>query len=202
MSRTKKFLIGFGIIVLAILLFSGGVFAQREGWLNFTGKESIEQSEKDVEEIMQILRATNQGKLTAEEAYEDLIKAIDEAIDDEDYGNGVPKLKERIEALNNKIAQLTTDLNAQKKLYDDEVKAHELTKSERDTLSDNLITMTSDRDRLVNELTAMTDERDTANEYVLHLEAELRTANEKVKSHSEKVTDAVEEARQIRDGTE
>ena len=52
----KKLLLGFTSVIVAVILFAGGIYASQ--WLSFTGGDSIEQANNDVEEIMEILRDT------------------------------------------------------------------------------------------------------------------------------------------------
>lgn len=70
MINMKKILLGLGSIALALAIFTGGVYASQ--WLNFTGDEQITQSDKHVDEIMDILRQVNNDKLTAEDALAEL----------------------------------------------------------------------------------------------------------------------------------
>src|SRR5699024_8696204 len=71
-------------IIAAAFIFAGGVFASQ--WLSFTGDNTIQQSQNDVDEIMQILRDVNQDKLSAEDALaklqelnpEQLVKEIEQ----------------------------------------------------------------------------------------------------------------------------
>ena len=135
----KKLLIGITSVIVAVILFAGGVFASQ--WLSFTGGDSIEQANNDVEEIMEILRDTYEGKISAEQALADL-----EELNPPGLVKQIKELKEEIEQLKQDNAILTTDL-AQ------------------------------------------------ANDYISHLESELTKANNAVESHSNVITEAVEEAR-------
>ena len=135
----KKLLIGFTSVIVAVILFTGGIFASQ--WLSFTGGDSIEQANNDVEEIMEILRDTYEGKISAEQALAEL-----EELNPPGLVKQIKELKEEIEQLKQDNAVLTTDL-AQ------------------------------------------------ANDYIKHLESELTEANNAVESHSNVITEAVEEAR-------
>lgn len=135
----KKLFIGFTSVFVAVILFAGGIFASQ--WLTFTGGESIDQADDDVEEIMEILRDTYEGKINAEQALADL-----EALNPPGLVKQIKELKEEIEQLKQDNAVLTTDL-AQ------------------------------------------------ANDYITHIESELTKANNAIESHSNVVTEAVEEAR-------
>ncbi|MDN6193657.1 MAG: hypothetical protein L0I88_01310 [Alkalibacterium sp.] len=75
----KKLTLTIASLIAAALIFTGGVYASQ--WLNFTGDEQIEQSDSNVEEIMQILRNVNEGKITAEEANAQLEDRIAELED-------------------------------------------------------------------------------------------------------------------------
>lgn len=135
----KKMLIGFTSVMAAVILFTGGIFASQ--WLSFTGGDSLDQANNDVEEIMEILRDTYEGKISAEQALADL-----EELNPPGLVKQIKELKEEIEQHKQDNAVLTTDL-AQ------------------------------------------------ANDYISHLESELTEANNAVESHSNVITEAVEEAR-------
>ena len=95
----KKFKIlggALSVIILLTLVFGAGVYASQ--WLSFTGDNQIEQSENDVDEIMQILRDVNADKLTAEQALAELQKL-------DPHG-----LKQKNEQLNNEVANLRDQL--------------------------------------------------------------------------------------------
>ena len=106
-----------GFIVVAMLFTSVGYAAAT--WLNFEGDGQIKKSESDVNEIMQILRDTHEGKLSAEQALAELeamnpkglvdkIKKLEKDLGDKDkiIANHVSEAEE-LKQLN---AQLTTDL--------------------------------------------------------------------------------------------
>ena len=114
----KKVLITVTGFIVVAMLFTGVGYASAT-WLNFTGDKQVEQSESDVDEIMQILRDTHDGKLDAEKAYAELeamnpkglvekIKQLEKDLDDRDeiIANHVSEAEE-LKQLN---AQLTTDL--------------------------------------------------------------------------------------------
>lgn len=67
----KLFKVSFGVIA-GLLLFATGAYASNQGWLNFTGDEQVQESESNVNEIMEILRNVHKGKLDAEEALAEL----------------------------------------------------------------------------------------------------------------------------------
>src|SRR5699024_4805852 len=84
MKKIKLPVAIIGTLLLLSLVFGAGVYASQ--WLSFTGDNQIEQSENDVDEIMQILRDVNQDKLSAEDALaklqelnpEQLVKEIEQ----------------------------------------------------------------------------------------------------------------------------
>ena len=61
-------------VIAGLLLFATGAYASNQGWLNFTGDNQIEQSNSNVNEIMEILRNVHKGKLDAEQALAELKK--------------------------------------------------------------------------------------------------------------------------------
>ena len=67
------FKVSIGVIA-GLLLFATGAYAANQGWLNFTGDEQVQQSESNVNEIMEILRNVHKGKLDAEQALAELEK--------------------------------------------------------------------------------------------------------------------------------
>jgi len=52
------------------------VYANEQGWLNFTGDDEIKQPQTNVNEIMDILRQVNEGKITAEEGVAQLTSEV------------------------------------------------------------------------------------------------------------------------------
>lgn len=110
-----------GLLVVS-LVFGAGVYASQ--WLNFTGDKQIEQSESDVDEIMQILRDTHAGKLSAESALAELkelnprglvkkIEKLEKDLEERDETIGVKNGE--IERLEGEKAILATDLAAANK---------------------------------------------------------------------------------------
>ena len=99
----KKLIIGFTSVMATVILFTGGIFASQ--WLSFTGGDSIDQANNDVEEIMEILRDTYEGKISAEQALADL-----EELNPPGLVKQIKELKEEIEQLKQANAVLTTDL--------------------------------------------------------------------------------------------
>lgn len=98
----KKLTLTIASLIAAVLIFTGGVYASQ--WLIFTGDEQIEQSDSNVEEIMQILRNVNEGKITAEEANAQLEARISELEDMNPSG---------LAKQNKELRQQVADLEAQ-----------------------------------------------------------------------------------------
>ena len=92
-----------GGLLLLSLVFGAGVYASQ--WLSFTGDNQIEQSESDVDEIMEILRDVNNDKLTAEQALAELQKLNPSGLAEENK-----KLREQVKQLENTNEQLVTQL--------------------------------------------------------------------------------------------
>lgn len=186
----KKLMIAATTVFTAILLFSAGVFASQ--WLSFTGDETINQSQNDVDEIMQILRAVNQDKLTAEDALaklqelnpKGLVKQIDQLKIDKgvletelaskrgELADKDRQIQEKIDEGNRKVAEKQAEL-------DGIAQERDVYKQERDALQQQI------------------NEND---QYVKHLEQELTRANEKVQAIGSKTTEALEEAKQYEGG--
>ena len=191
----KKLLLSIGAIAFTLTLLAGGIYAYQ--YLTFTGDEQIQQSDNNVEEIMQILRDTHSGKLSAESALAEL-----EELNPKGLAKLNKELREQVEQLKNNNAQLTTDLNAKQKEIEEKNIAYDNLQQERDTIATQLDQAIADRDNLqaqyntLNEgYTQLQTELTQANEYIEHLEAELSRANEAVANHAEKTGAAVEEAR-------
>lgn len=123
----KKILLTVTGFIAVAMLFTGVGYAAAT-WLNFTGDEQIKQSESDVDEIMQILRDTHDGKLDAEKAYAEL-EAMNpkELVDkiktlEKDLGDKDKIIADHVivtEQLKQDKAQLTTDLAAANKAKTD-----------------------------------------------------------------------------------
>src|SRR5699024_8141087 len=62
----KKLLLTLTGIIAAAFIFAGGVFASQ--CLSFTGDNTIQQSQNDVDEILQMLIYVNQDKFSVEDA--------------------------------------------------------------------------------------------------------------------------------------
>lgn len=163
----KKFKIlggALSVIILLTLVFGAGVYASQ--WLSFTGDNQIEQSESDVDEIMQILRNVNDGKITAEDAVVKLEARVQELEDMNPSGLAKQnkELREKVDNLESMIA----------------LRDHTIEGLEADVAD-------------LKEQLANAPEDQT--EYVKHLEEQLQIANEAVESLNIKTGGALEEAR-------
>ena len=193
----KKILIGLGSIALALAIFAGGAYAANQGWLNFTGDDDIEQSQTNVDEIMEILRNVNDGKITAEDAVVKLEARVQELEDMNPSG-----LAKQNKELRERVAQLEDDIAAKNQEIEDKNTAYDQLQQERDQIAiarDNAIaerdTLQAKYNSLNDRYTAVQEELTQANEYVTHLESELTKANEAVANHAQSTNEALEEAR-------
>src|SRR5699024_1450190 len=177
----KKFKIlggALSVIILLTLVFGAGVYASQ--WLSFTGDNQIEQSENDVDEIMQILRDVNQDKLSAEDALAKLQELNPE------------QLVEEIEQLKTELANKRQELeNKQKELADKDSQIQEKIEEGNRKVAEKQ----AELDGIAKERDALQQQVNENSNYVAHLEQELQRANEKVQEHSELTQSAVEEAR-------
>lgn len=191
---------------LTLLLFGavGGVYASNQGWFNFTGDDNIEQADADVDEIMDILRNVNSDKITAEQALKEL----------QDLNpSGLAKQNKE---LRDQVAQLTTDLNAQKEAYTSlqetntqNVEANEQLQyelSEKSTAYDQLQQEYDGLQSVIDDLNAQVATLNYSNsekdDYIKHLESELQRANDLAASHSGHTDKAVQEARTFQNNEE
>lgn len=94
------FKVSIGVIA-GLLLFATGAYASNQGWLNFTGDEQVQQSENNVNEIMEILRNVHKGKLNAEQALAEL-----EALNPKGLVKKIKALEEEKANLQAKIVKL------------------------------------------------------------------------------------------------
>lgn len=108
----KKLFIGTLSLIVAAIIFTGGVYASQ--WLNFTGDEAIETSDSNVEEIMQILRSVNEGKLSAEEAVSTLELRVQELEDMNPSGLAKQnkELRDQVAALEGQISELQAQIDS------------------------------------------------------------------------------------------
>src|SRR5699024_2308357 len=186
----KKLLLTLTGIIAAAFIFAGGVFASQ--WLSFTGDNTIQQSQNDVDEIMQILRDVNQDKLSAEDALAKLQELNPE------------QLVEEIEQLKTELANKRQELeNKQKELADKDSQIQEKIEegnrkvAEKQAELDRVAQERDTNKQRVDELQQQINEND---QYVKHLEQELTRANEQAQVIGNKTTEAVEEARTYKQG--
>ena len=115
----KKLLITLTGIMTALIIFSTGAFAAVT-WMNYTGTEQVEQSNNDIDEIMDILRNVHEGKLSAEEAVTQLQARVDElegmnpsglAKQNKELREQVANLEEQLGAGNEYVEHLEAELN-------------------------------------------------------------------------------------------
>lgn len=188
MINMNKILLGLGSIALALAIFTGGVYASQ--WLNFTGDEQIAQSDDHLDEIMDILRQVNDGKISAEEGLETANKRIAELEDMNPSG-----LAKQNKELREQVAQLEDDIAAKNQAYDQLQNERDEIATARDNAIAERDTLQSEYNNLNDSYTSVQGELEQANEYVAHLESELTRANEVVAKHAQSTNEAVEEAR-------
>ena len=181
----KKLLLTLTGIIAAAFIFAGGVFASQ--WLSFTGDNTIQQSQNDVDEIMEILRNVNDDKLTAEQALAELQKL-------DPHG-----LKQKNEQLNNEVANLRDQLEQkqveiEQKIAEIQEKIDEGNRKVAEKQAE-LDRVAQERDSNKQRADQLQQQIDENSNYVAHLEQELQRANEKAQSVNSKTTEAVEEAR-------
>lgn len=110
----KKLIIG---TLSASLLFGGfgaGAYASANGWLTFTGDEAIEQSQADVDRIMEILRQVNSDKMTAEQALAEL-QSLDPkglAKQNKEFREQIAHLEAELARANKKAAEVKSKTGA------------------------------------------------------------------------------------------
>ena len=185
MKKIKLPVAIIGSLLLLSLVFGAGVYASQ--WLSFTGDNQIEQSENDVDEIMEILRNVNDDKLTAEQALAELQKL-------DPHG-----LKQKNEQLNNEVANLRDQLEQkqveiEQKIAEIQEKIDEGNRKVAEKQAE-LDRVAQERDSNKQRADQLQQQIDENSNYVAHLEQELQRANEKAQSVSNKTTEAVEEAR-------
>ena len=177
----KKLLLTLGAIALAILIFTGGMYASQ--LLTFTGTEQAEQTNNNSSEMLQIIKDLSADKITAEEAVEQLLAQQEASADElaaaqarvkelEDMNpSGLAKinkeLREENEQLKNTNAQLATDLNA----------------------------MQTEIDNLTAQLNEANNGKQSDKDEIARLEAELIKANETMAAVNAQSNADVEEAR-------
>lgn len=179
-----------GMVAVAVI-FSAGAFASV--WMNFNGNDQIDNSDSHVAEIMDILRATNEGKLSAEESERLMAEELELYKENNPPGlvNKISELEDEIEQLKTDNAGLATDLNAKQDEINDKQSQIEALQNERDGLQTQ-----------IDELQTIIDNFDDNSDYVQHLEEQLSIANQKADEHHNVTESAVNEAREISGGDE
>lgn len=205
MKKKSKVFVGVitGVIT-AMLLVATGAYANEKGWLSFSGQEQVAESESHMEEIMQILRDTHAGKLSAENALLEL-----EALNPSGLAKKNKELREQVEQLKSDKENLTAELNSkQEKInnkqneIDEKNAAYDLLQQERDSIVAQMDEAIAKRNEIQELLDAKTngyaqleEELKESNGYIEHLESELTQANAAVSNLNASTTEAVEEAR-------
>lgn len=191
-------------IILAVTLVTAGAYANEKGWFNFTGKEQATESESHIEEIMQILRDTHDGKISAENALAEL-----ESLNPQGLAKKNKDLRDQVEQLKTDNAQLVTDLNAKQTEVnnkqteiDEKNAAYDQLQKERDAVVAERDEAIAKRDEIQALLdaknqgyTQLQEELTQANEYIEHLEAQVTEANNAVNNVYNTSSEAVDEAR-------
>lgn len=174
----KKLLLTLTGIIAAAFIFAGGVFASQ--WLSFTGDNTIQQSQNDVDEIMQILRSVDDKRMTAEQALEEL-----QAMNPSGLAKQNQELREQVKQLENNNGQLVIQLEQKQSEIQEKIEEGNRKVAEKQ----------AELDGIAKERDALQQQINENNEYVKHLEQELTRANEKAQAIGNKTTEAVEEAR-------
>ena len=191
-------------IILAVTLVTAGAYANEKGWFNFTGKEQATESESHIDEIMQILRDTHDGKISAENALTEL-----EALNPAGLAKKNKELRDQVEQLKKDNGVLTTDLNAKQTEVNNKQKEIELKQQEINEKNQAYDQLQQEKDEAIakrDEIQALLDSKNQgytqlqeeltqANEYIEHLEGQLTQANAAVTNLNTSTTEAVEEAR-------
>lgn len=102
----KKLLLTLTATLVALALFATGAFAAVK-WMEYTGEDNIEQASNNVDEIMDILREVNEGKLSAEEAQAQLKKRVDEleSMNPSGLAKQNKELREQVKALESQVGE-------------------------------------------------------------------------------------------------
>lgn len=216
MKKHFKVLTGiFAGVIATVVLVTAGAYANEKGWFNFTGQERAEESESHIDEIMQILRDTHDGKISAENALVEL-----EALNPAGLAKQNKELRNQVEKLKTDNAQLVTDLNAKQKEVNNkqteieqkqqEIKeknqAYDQLQQERDEVVSARDEAIAKRDEIQVQLDlknegyrVLQEELTQANEYIEHLEAQVTEANNAVNNVYNTSSEAVEEARTFKE---
>lgn len=184
MKKHFKVLTGiFAGVIAALVLVTAGAYANEKGWFNFTGQEQADESESHIDEIMQILRNTHDGKISAENALSEL-----ETLNPAGLAKKNKELRDQVEQLKKDNGVLTTDLNAKQTEVNNKQAEIDGAVAKRDEIQALLDAKNQGYTQLQEELTQ-------ANEYIEHLEGQLTQANAAVNNLNATTTEAVEEAR-------
>lgn len=191
-----------GAVLVLSLVFGAGVYASQ--WLNFTGKEQIEQSESDVDKIMDILRNVNSDKMTAEQALKELQglnlegqnTELREQVEQLKTDNGiltteVANQKKQVEHKQNEVNNKQAEIEQKQKEIQEKIEEGNRKVAEKQAELDGVVKEREEHKRVAGELQQQINQN---SEYVKHLEAELEKANNAAQSVSNKTTEALEEA--------
>ena len=210
----KRILTGIaGLLVLSVV-FAGGMMAN--SWMNYNST-SLETADSDLDRIMELFDELHNEKITVEQALAELeelnpkglvdkIKSLEKSLGEKDQiiANHVSEL----EQLKQTNAQLSTDLAQAKQAKTDaenalagkqeelnnkqaEIEAKQAEINEKNQAYDQL---QQQRDAIAAERDNYKAQVDENNNYVKHLEAELEKANNASASHSQKTSEALEQA--------
>lgn len=214
LTMKKRILTGIaGLLVLSVV-FAGGMMAN--SWMNYNST-SLETADSDLDRIMELFKEVNDEKISIEEAYAELedmnpkglvekIKTLEKSVAEKDQiiANHVSEA----EQLQQANAELTTELAAanqakteaenalagkQEELNNKqaEIEAKQAEINEKNQAYDQLL---QQRDAIAAERDNYKAQVDENNNYVQHLEAELEKANNAAASHSQKTSEALEQA--------
>lgn len=208
----KKILLTVTGFIAVAMLFTGVGYAAGT-WSNFEGKGDIQQSETNIDKILEILEEVNNGKITAENA----IPVLEESIEQLKIDNGIlstnlaskdtqlRKQSETIEKLNADLTSAKTDAenalagkeqeleSKQTEINNKqtEIEAKQAEINEKNQAYDQL---QQQRDAIATERNNYKAQVEENNNYVQHLEAELEEANNAAQSVSDKTTEALTKA--------
>ena len=219
----KKILLTVTGFIAVAMLFSGVGYAAAT-WLNFEGEEDIQQSEDNIDKILDILKEVSEGKITAENAIPALEKRIKDLEDMDPSGLAKlnKELREKNEQLKTDNGILSTDLASKdtqlrkqsetiEKLNADLTSANQAKIDAENALAGKEQELESKQqkindknaayDILQKERDDVTVERDNYkaqvdenSNYIKHLEAELTTANSLAEEHSSYTEEALKKA--------
>lgn len=191
----RKIGIVLASLVVVALISTASIFAYQ--YLSFTGDEQIQQSEADVNEILEILETVSENGKIDKQQVETLTAKVKELEAMNPSG-----LAKQNKELRNQVEQLNADLASKQSEIDEKNVAYDNLQQERDqiaTARDNAI---AERDNIQAQYNTLNDgytqlqsELTQANEYIDHLESELTRANTLIENHAQHTTEAVEKAR-------